>query len=233
MNPLPLIFKQFVFSFAAVGMANGQLLLDRFVSENPQGSDSWTRAGVKEDLSNAVIGAIGNAANEPVLYNLTRLSALEKGGHDLARPNNPDLGGIRFPENPLLNSYVWFRGNSYTLALSGFADEEGRPVRITGTPQSPYVNRGGNHFTLMPSTRYRLYLFGVGYRDGEHTAFTFNGETKTANPAGKVVGSEENQHVAVFEFTTPMDLFGWTLTFTGQAVGSIGAFNGLALVPIE
>jgi hypothetical protein len=224
-----------VFIFLSLGTAtvHAQLLLDRFVTENPRGAIQWTRAGVREDLSNAVIGAIGNAANEPVIYNVTRLTATEQGAIDLARPDNPALGGIRFPGNPLLNSYVWFRENGYTLSISGFTDAQGRPVPITQTPQAPYENVTGNTFTLQPSRTYRLYLFGVGYRDGEHTAFTFNGETKTANPSGRIIGSEENRHMAVFEFTTPMDLFGWTLTFSAEAVGTIGAFNGLALVPVQ
>jgi len=233
MNKRKPVFLLSYILLAAAHTALGQLLLDRFVTENPQGAVHWTRAGVTGDLSQAVIGAIGNAANEPVIYNITRLSAREAGAVDLARPNNPGLGGIRFPGNPLLNSYVWFRDATYTLTLDGFVDAEGRPQTITVSPQGPYENIQGNSFTLRPSQAYRLYLFGVGYRDGEHTAFTFNGETKISNPAGRVVGTGENMHGVVFEFTTPMDLFGWNLTFTAEAVGTTGAFNGLALVPVE
>lgn len=219
---------------------NGQLLLDRYVSENPVGAINWTNAGVSEDLVNAAIGSIGNSANEADIYNISHLRAEEKRADNLSRPDNPNYGGLRFPNNPLLNSYAWFKDQTYHLTLSGFVNDRGQPNVLTTLNYAPFEDARGNVFILEPNQSYKLYLFGVGYRDGQNTTFIFNGEEKTTNPRGYIEGSRENLHYVTFEFETPSDLRGWVLEFSARrtdlmsaGTGANGAFNGLALVPIH
>jgi hypothetical protein len=226
----------FLASFVA---ANAQLLLDRFVAENPAGAINWSNAGVKEDIRGAAIGSIGGSANEAEIYNLSNLSVVERGASNLSRPNNPSFGGLRFPENPLLNSYVWFTTETYHLELDGFVDERGTPRVLTTHGWAPFEDARNRFFMIRPNQTYRLYLFGVGYRDGQNTTFIFKGEEKTTNPAGHIMGSSEDAHYVVFEFTTPADLRGWKLEFSARrtnsfsdTTGANGAFNGLALVPM-
>jgi hypothetical protein len=221
------------------------LLIDRFVEQNPQGFSNWTNAGVVGDLSNAAVGSISGAANSSAaVSNITNLNFAESGAAGTFRGNNATFGGVRFPDNNLLNSYAFVNTTAavYSMTLSGFVDGSGTPVTLTTPSNNTFVPfAAGNSFTLEANQLYRLYLFGVGYRNGQNSAFTFNNETKITNSGQVSVESDNTQdlHYVTFDFTTPSDLTGFMLSFTMQMTdwsvapaGNAGAFNGLALVAI-
>ncbi len=223
--------------------ANDTLLIHRYVSANPSGFDNWADAGVLGDLSDAAVGTVGGAANSGSVFNISNLTAVESGASGTFRGSNPSFGGVRFPDNELLNNYAFVNTADavYSLTLGGFVDVNGNPNTLT-TQNLPAVSYAtGNSFTLQADQEYRLYLFGVGYRNGQNSTFTFNSVSKTTNSGQVLVESDntENLHFVTFDFTTPSDLTGWTLNFTMQrtawldsGTGNSGAFNGLAIAAI-
>lgn len=232
--------------FGSFASASGILLIDRFAGGgpdgNPQSFSEWTNAGVPGNLSDAAVGTIFGDANSAGMANISNLTVSESGAVNIARPNNVDFGGRRFPDNELLTSYAWMTTDTYSLSIGGFVDGGGNANTLTTSNTGPLAYADTNTFTLQANQEYRLYLFGVGYRDGQNTTFTFNSETKTTNPGGLIETASpllENAHFVTFDFLTPADLTGWTLDFTAirtsdfvSTTGANGAFNGLALAAI-
>lgn len=247
MKKIMFLNMMFLVLLGSAAGANGILLIDRYVDGgpggNPQSFSEWNHAGVMGDLSNAAAGTVGGAANSGSVFNINNLTAVEAGANGNFRPTDPGFGGLRFPDNQLLNSYAFVNTAEavYSLTLGGFVDANGNPRALTTSNTGPLSYANGNSFTLQAEQEYRLYLFGVGFRNGQNSEFTFDGITKTTNPGQVLVESDntENLHFVTFDFTTPSDLTGWNLNFTMKmtdwavppAVNAAG-FNGLALVAI-
>ncbi len=191
-------------------------MLDLFADKDATSTDAWSKAGVTEDLSGAVVATL----NAGSVYNIS-------GG--LTYSLKGDAGrhfGIAFSDSDMLNGYS-YTTETATVSISGF------DKTLSTDPQGAFGTfAAGNTFALQPNQTYKLYLFGAGNKNNQNTKFVFGGVSKSTGSS--IEGSPTDEgHFVTYEFTTPSDISDFKIDFSfGPEDSDNGAFNGAAIVSI-